>query len=91
MIYVGVPLLLFMIGGTCFLQMFMDAKLEVRDRQQGQSVTVRKFDLEEEHKLLMSKLDLDDFSLSRIPRPEDPTSVTTANNSTPKNDKIPAR
>jgi hypothetical protein len=74
LIYVGVPLLLFMIGGTYFLSVFTNARIEIKDQQQGKgknSQTIRNFDLEEEHKNLMSKLNLDDFSLSRIPRPED--------------------
>ena len=36
-----------------------------------QSKSERKFSLEEEHKKLLEKLDIDNFSLSRIPRPDD--------------------
>ena len=41
--------------------------MEIKDKRQS-STSVRKFDLEEEHRLLMKKLDIDNFSLSRIPR-----------------------
>jgi hypothetical protein len=34
-----------------------------------QNTSVRVFSLEEEHKRLMKQLDIDNFSLSRIPRP----------------------
>ena len=36
-----------------------------------QNTSVRVFSLEEEHKRLMKQLDVDNFSLSRIPRPEE--------------------
>lgn len=68
---VGVPLILFMFGGTYFLSVFMDTKMEMKDRQMGNSTSIQKFDLEEEHKALMAQLATKDFSLSRIPRPED--------------------
>lgn len=68
---VGVPLILFMCGGTYFLSVGMETKLEIKDRKMGQSKSVRNFDLEEEHKALMDKLKLEDFSLSRIPRPDE--------------------
>lgn len=49
------------------------AALSDRDSppQRSQSVSRRKFDLEEEHRSLMRNLDIDNFSLSRIPRPEE--------------------
>lgn len=68
---VGVPLILFMFGGTYFLSVFMDTKMEMKDRQMGNSTSIQKFDLEEEHRALMAQLATKDFSLSRIPRPED--------------------
>ena len=71
LVYVGAPLILFMLGGTYFLSVFLDTKMELKDRQMGNSTTIKKFDLDEEHKVLMKKLASKDFSLSRIPRPED--------------------
>ena len=68
LIYVGIPLIGFVVGGSYFLSIFLDTHMELKD-QQNKSMTVRKFDLEEEHKTLMKKLDIDNFSLSRIPRP----------------------
>lgn len=35
------------------------------------STSTRKYDLEKEHKKLLEKLDIENFSLSRIPRPEE--------------------
>jgi len=66
----GVPLVLFMLGGSYFLSVFLGTQVEVKDKN-NQSKSIRKFDLEEEHKQLMKKLDIDGYSLSRIPRPED--------------------
>ena len=52
------------------LATFMQTHMEMKDRKE-QSTTVRKFDIEEEHRKLMKQLDIDNFSLSRIPRPEE--------------------
>jgi len=51
---------------------FTQTLVEMKDKRVS-SVSVRKFDLEEEHKKMMKSLesDLNDFKLSRIPRPED--------------------
>lgn len=65
----GVPMIAFMVGGSFLLAHFMQTHMEIKDKRQT-SVSKRKFDLEEEHKSLMKKLDIDNFSLSRIPRPE---------------------
>lgn len=43
--------------------------MEIKDKRTT-SVSTRKFDIDEEHRKLMKKLDIDNFSLSRIPRPE---------------------
>ena len=37
------------------------------------STSERKFNLEEENKKLLKQLDIENFSLSRIPRPDDDT------------------
>lgn len=66
--YIGAPLILFLIGGSVLLSQFLDTHMELKDKQNN-SKTTRNFDLEEEHRALMKKLDLDNFSLSRIPRP----------------------
>jgi hypothetical protein len=64
----------FILGGTYALTTFMTTGIEIRDKKQGRglnSVSERKFNLEEEHKDIIASLDLDNFSLSRIPRPQD--------------------
>jgi len=68
---VGVPMMGFMIGGCYVLSEFMQTHMEMKDKKVS-SQTVRKFDLEEEHKTMMSSLELEKgYKLSRIPRPED--------------------
>ena len=69
-IYIGAPLIIFLIGGSYLLSIFLETHFEMKDKQNSSS-TVRSFDLEQEHKELMKKLDIDNFSLSRIPRPEE--------------------
>lgn len=70
MVKAGLPLVLFMLGGSYFLSIFVETHVEARDKN-NQSKSTRKFNLEEEHKALMKKLDIDNFTLSRIPRPEE--------------------
>ena len=65
----GLPLVTFLVGGSLVLSHFMQTHMEIKDKR-NTSVSKRKFDLEEEHKVLTAKLNLDNFSLSRIPRPE---------------------
>ena len=61
----------FMIGGCYVLSEFMQTHVEMKDKKVS-SQSTRKFDLEEEHKNMMSKLELEKgYKLSRIPRPED--------------------
>ena len=65
----GIPLVLLILGGSFALAQFMQTHMEVKDKR-NQSVSKRKFDLEEEHRMLMKKLgDTENFVLSRIPRP----------------------
>jgi len=70
LVQAGLPLIAFMIGGSYFLSIFVGTHVEVRDKN-NQSKSTRKFDLEEEHKTLMKKLEIDNYSLSRIPRPDE--------------------
>ena len=70
-IQAGIPLISFLLGGSYFLTNFVETGLQIKDSNQGKSISKRKFDIEEEHKKLMKNLDIDNFSLSRIPRPED--------------------
>ena len=70
---------------------FMQTDLEMKDKK-CKSVNTRKFDLEEEHKLMLSKLNVgDSYSLSRIPRPDEDDNVSgtiaAASNTNGKNKK----
>ena len=64
----GVPMLILLVSGTYFLSVFLDTHMKIKDSK-NQSISTRKFNLEEEHKKVMKDLDLENFSLSRIPRP----------------------
>jgi len=70
LIKAGVPMVALMLGGSWALSQFMQTHMDIKD-QRNQSVSKRKFDLEEEHRMLMKKLGDMEFSLSRIPREED--------------------
>jgi len=71
LIKAGVPMVALMLGGSWALSQFMQTHMDIKD-QRNQSVSKRKFDLEEEHRMLMKKLgDTENFTLSRIPRPEE--------------------
>jgi hypothetical protein len=66
----GVPLILLVVAGSLFLSNFLTTQVELKDKgNQGKSE--RKFDLEEEHRKLLKSLDIDNYTLSRIPRPDD--------------------
>ena len=68
---VGFPLLGFMLGGYYVLSEFMQTHMELKDKK-ASSITQRSFDLEEERRKMLQKLDLDNsYVLSRIPRKEE--------------------
>ncbi|KAE9025877.1 hypothetical protein PR003_g9120 [Phytophthora rubi] len=68
----GLPLVLFIVGGYVALTQFVGGKYEARDHL-VQSHSERVFNLEEEHKKMSKKLQLDDFELKPVPKPkEDP-------------------
>lgn len=68
----GVPFLALVIGSTLFLSNFMETHMSLKDKQNS-SKTQRKFDLDEEHAKIMKQLDIENFKLSRIPRPGEDT------------------
>ncbi|TMW64304.1 hypothetical protein Poli38472_012926 [Pythium oligandrum] len=68
---VGMPLLLFVVGGYATLTQFVGGKYEARDHR-IKSQSTRAFDLEEEHKKMTQKLILDDFELKPVPRLDEP-------------------
>jgi len=67
---VGVPLFVFLLGGVYVLTNFMQTHMEIKDKR-TKSSSKRVFDLEEERDMLMKKLDIENFTLSRIPRVDD--------------------
>uniref|UniRef100_K3XAV9 Uncharacterized protein n=1 Tax=Globisporangium ultimum (strain ATCC 200006 / CBS 805.95 / DAOM BR144) TaxID=431595 RepID=K3XAV9_GLOUD len=69
---VGLPLLLFVVGGYVGLTQFVGGKYEARDHV-IKSHTTRAFDLEEEHQKMTKKLILDDFELKPVPKPSEPS------------------
>jgi Cytochrome c oxidase assembly protein COX16 len=77
MLTAGAPMVLFIVGGSVALGNFMQTHFELKDKAKN-SKTVRKFDLEEEHANIMKQLNVQEFSLSRIPRPEELEEATKA-------------
>ena len=61
-------------GGSYVLSNFTATQFEQRDKRVKRT-TQRKFDIEEEHKAMMDKLSIDDYSLSRIPRKDEPETI----------------
>jgi hypothetical protein len=49
----------------------METHYEVKDKR-NKSMSTRKFNLDEEHTKMMKSLHIEDYKLSRIPRPDDP-------------------
>ena len=70
MLTAGAPMVIFIVGGSVALGNFMQTHFDLKDKAKN-STTTRKFDLEEEHSRMMKQLNVQDFSLSRIPRPEE--------------------
>ena len=66
----GIPMIAFIVGGSLALSNFMQTHYELKDKAK-KSTSQRKFDLEEEHSKMMKQLHVEDFSLSRIPRPDE--------------------
>ena len=70
MLTAGAPMVIFIVGGSVALGNFMQTHFDLKDKAKN-STTTRKFDLQEEHSRMMKQLNVQDFSLSRIPRPEE--------------------
>ena len=66
----GIPMVLLVVGGSLFLTNFVNTQVELKDLH-NKGTSERKFDLEEEHRKLLKQLDIDNFTLSRIPRPDE--------------------
>ena len=66
----GLPLLLFTVLSFAGLQKFVQGKKELEDLSRGRrSLTTREYDLEEDYKKTMKKLN-PDYDLKPIPRRE---------------------
>ncbi len=63
-------MILLVVGGSLFLTNFTQTRVELKDRVLKSS-SEKQFDLEEENRKLLKKLDIENFSLSRIPRPDE--------------------
>ncbi|OQR81349.1 hypothetical protein THRCLA_23394 [Thraustotheca clavata] len=72
---VGLPFVIFVVGGFAGLQHFVGGKFEKRDML-VKSQNEHAFNLDEEHRKMMQKIKVDDFEIKRIPNPgEDPRNV----------------
>ncbi len=66
----GVPMIAMIVAGSVFLSNFVATQVEMKDKNE-KAINERQFDIEEEHRKLLKRLDIDNFTLSRIPRPEE--------------------
>ena len=59
------------VAGMYLLSQFLETRNEIEDKRGIKSISTRQFNLDEEHKKMMKELgDIDNFTLSRIPRPD---------------------
>ena len=75
----GVPMIIFIVGGSVGLSAFMQTHYELKDKKLN-TQTVRNYDLAAEHAAMMKKLDVENFTLSRIPRPEELVAASALRN-----------
>ena len=68
---VGLPMVGLLGGGVYFLSTFVQTNIDIRDIKHGKTKTHRQLSLEEEYNNIMKNLDIDNFSLSRIPKPDE--------------------
>ena len=67
----GLPLIVFMVGGTGVLATFVQGQTEAKDHNmQYKSVSKKQHTLEEEHKKVMAKMDIDDYVMVPVPKPK---------------------
>lgn len=80
----GLPVVLFVIFGSYGLSKFVQGKIEIGSMKQGKRIlSQREYDLEEDYKKTMAKLNPDkrDFDIVPIPRPNINISNTEKDNS----------
>eukprot|EP00510_Aplanochytrium_minuta_P007245 CAMPEP_0184031978 /NCGR_PEP_ID=MMETSP0955-20130417/2667_1 /TAXON_ID=627963 /ORGANISM="Aplanochytrium sp, Strain PBS07" /LENGTH=86 /DNA_ID=CAMNT_0026317885 /DNA_START=121 /DNA_END=381 /DNA_ORIENTATION=- len=70
----GLPVVFFCVAGSVGLGQLVQGKKDIEDLKKGKrSLTTREFDLEEDYKRTLQKLNIDDYELVRIPPPPDET------------------
>ena len=74
------PLVFLIVGDAFGMSVFMQTHLSFKDCR-GATTSVREFTLEEDHKKMMKKLDIENYSLSRIPRREELSNTKEKNRS----------
>ena len=65
----GLPLIVFMIGGTYTLSTFVQGQTDAKDMRY-KSQSKKQYTLEEEHKKAMAKLDISDYKMVPVPKPK---------------------
>jgi hypothetical protein len=73
----GLPLVVLLCGGSYSLSQFTQTQFEIKDKKQKR-MSQKTFDIQEEHRRIQKSLNIDDYSLSRIPRPDEPESLEKA-------------
>jgi hypothetical protein len=85
---VGLPMVLLLTGGSYLLSTFTATQFEQKDKRMKKT-SKKVHAIEEEHKRMMAKLNIDDYALSRIPRPNEPDTVEGAEKRRQKRHKVP--
>eukprot|EP00614_Pseudopedinella_elastica_P033702 CAMPEP_0172625488 /NCGR_PEP_ID=MMETSP1068-20121228/144132_1 /TAXON_ID=35684 /ORGANISM="Pseudopedinella elastica, Strain CCMP716" /LENGTH=75 /DNA_ID=CAMNT_0013434801 /DNA_START=51 /DNA_END=278 /DNA_ORIENTATION=+ len=64
----GLPLVLFVVGGSYSLSYFVQGHVEAKDVRVKTS-SQREFNLEEEHRKAIGKLNIDEYDMVPVPKP----------------------
>ena len=67
----GVPMLAFIGLGSCGLAVLMQGKFDTRKLMGHKSMTQKEFDLQEEYRQMREHLDLADYKIIRVPKPNE--------------------
>ena len=67
----GFPLVIFMVGGTATLATFVQGQTEAKDHNtRNKSQSTKQYTLEEEHKRVMAKVNIDNYVMVPVPKPK---------------------
>ena len=69
----GIPLIMFVCGGSWALSEFVKGQVERKDLK-TKTMSQRQYSLEEEHKKMVAKLDISDYKMVPAPKPKNPSS-----------------